>query len=92
MTMPDHADWSVIESEPTRKLVRGPLPEAEEIETREGTVVADVGDYVVQERDGNCYPISAEKLEEYYRWLPGADHPYPVGGESETDGENGGGA
>jgi hypothetical protein len=77
--MADSDHWSVIESEPTRKLVRGPITEAEEVHTREGTVTAEPGDYIVQERDGNCYPISAEKLEEYYRWVPGADKPYPVG-------------
>jgi hypothetical protein len=55
-----------IRSVPTAKEARGPLGESEEIETREGTVVADVGDFVVRESDGNEYPISPEKFSEYY--------------------------
>jgi len=67
------SDWSVIESKPTRKEVRGPLDEREEVDTREGTVVAEEGDYIIREKDGNCYPIAPDKLEKYYRWVPGGE-------------------
>lgn len=59
-------DWFEVRSTPTEKKARGPVSEREEIETREGTVVAEIGDYVVQEKDGNVYPISPEKFREYY--------------------------
>jgi hypothetical protein len=58
--------WMTVRSTPTEKEARGPLNEREEIHTREGTVVAEPGDYVIRESDGNCYPISAEKFAEFY--------------------------
>ena len=63
------SDWIDVESIPTRKEARGPVTEREEIETREGTVVAEEGDYVMRESDGSVYPIAPEKLDQYYRVL-----------------------
>lgn len=59
-------DWFPVRSTPTEKEARGPVDERTEIETREGTVVAEPGDYVIREPDGNLYPISADKFAEYY--------------------------
>jgi hypothetical protein len=60
------SEWFSIRSVPTKKVARGPLDEREQINTREGVVVATAGDYVIKESDGNCYPISADKFSEYY--------------------------
>lgn len=60
-------EWFTVESTPTVKEATGPLDERAEIDTREGAVVAEPGDYVIREDDGNLYPISAEKFDEYYR-------------------------
>jgi hypothetical protein len=78
----DDRRWGVCRSTPTEKLFRQ-VNERTEVDTREGTVVAEPGDYIIQEEDGNCYPISEEKMHEYYEWLPGADYPYPP--EDDTD-------
>lgn len=63
------SDWIKIRSVPTVKEARGPVDEREEIQTREGTVVAEPGDYVIREGDGSVYPIAGEKFEEYYEVL-----------------------
>lgn len=60
------AEYFPVESTPTRKEARGPVEEPEEIATREGVVLAEEGDYVIREADGNEYPISPDKFEEYY--------------------------
>lgn len=62
-------DWVKVRSVPTVKQAKGPVKEKVEIETREGTVVAEPGDYIMKEEDGSIYPISAEKFEEYYEVL-----------------------
>jgi len=67
--MSSEDDWFRVRSVPTEKLARGPVEEKVEIDTREGTVVAEPGDYVMKEEDGNPYPISAEKFEKYYEVL-----------------------
>lgn len=64
-------EWISIRSVPTEKEARGPLEEREEIDTREGTVIAEPGDYVIREEDGNPYPISAEKFSRYYEVIDG---------------------
>lgn len=60
-------DWFTVVSTPTTKRAHGPVDERQEIDTREGTVVAEPGDYIIEEEYGNRYPISGEKFEEYYR-------------------------
>ena len=40
-------------------LARGPITEPETIETLEGTMRADVGDYVITGITGEQYPIKA---------------------------------
>lgn len=67
------SEWFDVESVPTRKRARGPIDERVEIDTREGTVVAEPGDFVMKEEDGSLYPISGEKFEKYYRRVGGAD-------------------
>lgn len=62
-------EYFPVRSVPTEKEARGPLEEREEIDTREGTVVAEPGDYVLREADGNEYPISGEKFNNYYEEL-----------------------
>lgn len=64
--MTDSKDWFDVRSVPTEKEARGPVTERVEIDTREGTVVAEPGDYVMREADGSVYPIAPEKFEEYY--------------------------
>ena len=63
----DAYDWERVESVPTQKRAYGPVSERVTIDTREGEVVAEPGDYIMREPDGNVYPISAEKFERYYR-------------------------
>lgn len=78
--------WFPVESVPTEKKARGPVEERTEIDTREGTVIAEPGDYIIMEPDGNRYPIAAEKFEEYYRRIapedaaekPRSDYDYTV--------------
>lgn len=62
-------EWMTVRSTPTVKEARGPVEEREEIQTREGTVVAEPGDYVVREDDGSVYPIAPEKFADYYEVL-----------------------
>lgn len=63
---PDPDDWMTVRSTPTEKEAFGPLDERRTITTREGTVVAEEGDYIIKVDDGNVYPISPDKFEEYY--------------------------
>jgi hypothetical protein len=63
--MTEH-DWMDVRSVPTEKEARGPVTERVEIDTREGTVVAEPGDYVMRESDGSIYPIAGEKFQKYY--------------------------
>ena len=58
--------WFTVRSTPTVKEALGPLEERREVDTREGTVVAEKGDFLIREADGNIYPIAAEKFLEYY--------------------------
>lgn len=60
-------DWELVESVPTKKRARGPVSERVTIETREGEVVAEPGDYIMREPDGSVYPISGDKFERYYQ-------------------------
>lgn len=62
-------DWFSVRSTPTVKEARGPVTERVEIETREGTIVAEPGDYVIRESDGSVYPIAPEKFKQYYERL-----------------------
>jgi hypothetical protein len=62
-------EWVEVRSVPTEKEARGPVEERVEIETREGVVVAEPGDYVMREEDGSLYPISGEKFQKYYEVL-----------------------
>lgn len=59
-------EWVAVRSVPTEKEARGPIQEEREIRTREGTVVAYPGDYIMREADGSLYPIAGEKFEQYY--------------------------
>jgi len=54
---------------PTEKEALGPLEERVQIDTREGTVWAEPGDYLMREEDGSLYPIAGEKFEQYYEVL-----------------------
>jgi hypothetical protein len=58
--------WIDVRSVPTEKEARGPVSDRVEIKTREGTVVAEPGDYIMRESDGSLYPISGKKFERYY--------------------------
>ena len=58
--------WFDVRSTPTEKEALGPLSNRKEIDTREGTVIAEPGDFLIREDDGNIYPIAAEKFLEYY--------------------------
>lgn len=60
------SEWVQVRSIPTEKEARGPIETVEEIETREGTVIATPGDYVMREEDGSIYPIAGDKFERYY--------------------------
>lgn len=61
------SDWFRVVSVPTEKLAKGPVDEKHEIDTREGTLVAEPGDYIMKEEDGSVYPIAGEKFQQYYR-------------------------
>jgi hypothetical protein len=63
----DDTEWFDVVSTPTEKKARGPLSNEVAIQTREGEVVAEPGDYLIMEDDGNVYPIGPEKFDEYYR-------------------------
>jgi hypothetical protein len=63
----DDTEWFDVVSTPTEKKAHGPLNNEVVIQTREGEVVAEPGDYLIMEDDGNVYPIGPEKFDEYYR-------------------------
>ncbi len=46
--------------------VRGPVTEPEEIGTLEGTMRADVGDYIITGVQGELYPIKGSIFRETY--------------------------
>ena len=49
--------------------VRGPLPETETIDTLEGTMRADAGDYVVRGVRGEMYPVKPGIFAETYEFV-----------------------
>jgi len=63
---PEDTEWFDVVSTPTEKEAYGPLMSPVRLDTREGEVVGERGDYVIRESDGNCYPISGDKFDEYY--------------------------
>jgi hypothetical protein len=52
---------------------RGPLAHAELIETLEGTMRAEVGDYVIKGARGELYPIKGDIFRETYEVLSPGD-------------------
>jgi hypothetical protein len=54
---------------PVKVDVHGPIDRRREIRTREGTVVAEPGDYIIRGVDGEVYPIGAEIFHETYEVL-----------------------
>lgn len=65
--LPSEDKWKRVESIPTRKHAYGPVSDNVSIETREGTMTANPGDYIMRESDGNMYPIDPDKFKKYYR-------------------------
>ncbi len=68
---------------------RGPLRESESIETLEGTMHADVGDYVIRGVAGEQYPIKPEIFRQTYEDVAMAEHtslPWKISnGEIQSD-------
>jgi hypothetical protein len=51
---------------PVEVDVYGPVRSRCEIHTREGTVVAEPGDYIIRGVEGEVYPIDADVFEQTY--------------------------
>jgi hypothetical protein len=60
------SEWFEARKKPVVVEVRGPLEEREQIDTREGTVWAYPGDYVIRGVEGEIYPIDSEIFAETY--------------------------
>jgi len=51
---------------PVEVDVHGPVNSRAEIHTREGTVVAEPGDYIIRGVEGEVYPIDADVFDQTY--------------------------
>lgn len=58
--------WRRYRKKPLVIEARGPIDAPEEIETPEGTLRADVGDFVIRGIAGETYPIKARIFLETY--------------------------
>ena len=61
------SDWKKAKKKPVEIEYRDPSEAVEEIETREGTIVARKDeDYVIRGVEGEIYPISKEIFKKTY--------------------------
>jgi hypothetical protein len=58
---------------PVEVDVHGPVDVPCEIKTREGTVVAEPGDYIIRGVEGEVYPIDADVFDQTYEVVGDAD-------------------
>lgn len=58
---------------PVEVDVHGPVKERVEIDTREGTVIAEPGEYVIRGVEGEIYPIGADIFEATYDAVDAGD-------------------
>lgn len=56
-----------VRKKPVEVDAVGPIEERVEIDTREGTIVAEPGDFVIRGVEGEIYPIGAEIFYSTYR-------------------------
>lgn len=60
-------------SKPTIKRVIGPMPTSWSILTLEGTVVADIGDYIIEGLHGEYYPCKPDIFKKSYKEIKMSD-------------------
>jgi hypothetical protein len=59
------SEWIRVRKRPVEVLAR-PVDEREEIVTREGTLTAVPGDYIIRGVEGELYPIAKEIFAQTY--------------------------
>lgn len=71
-TESDADEWREARKKPVTIEYRN-VTEREEIHTREGTIVAEPGDYIIRGVEGEVYPIDADIFEKTYDRLHDTD-------------------
>lgn len=56
----------IAQKKPVEVEVHGPIDTHKKINTREGTLVAEPGDYIIRGVEGEVYPIGADIFEQTY--------------------------
>ena len=59
-------EWFPVRKSPVEVEARGPVSQSEEIETEEGTMKAEVGDYIVRGVEGEIYPVKPDIFSKTY--------------------------
>ena len=61
------AEWFAVRKAPVEVEARGPISDPEQIETPEGTMDADAGDYIVRGVEGEVYPVKPDIFSKTYQ-------------------------
>ena len=59
-------EWFPVRKSPVEVEARGPVSQSEEIETEEGTMKAEAGDYIVRGVEGEVYPVKPDIFSKTY--------------------------
>lgn len=65
-------NWFQVRKSPVEVRAKGPIPKSTEIETPEGTLKADRGDYIVEGIEGEKYPIKPGIFSSTYDKIDGS--------------------
>lgn len=60
-------EWFRVRKAPVEVEARGPISEPDQIETPEGTMKADEGDYIVRGVEGEIYPVKPDIFAKTYQ-------------------------
>lgn len=60
-------EWFPVRKAPVEVEARGPITEPDQIETPEGTMDADEGDYIVRGVEGEIYPVKPDIFAKTYQ-------------------------
>lgn len=59
--------WFSVRKAPVEVEARGPITEPDQIETPEGTMDADEGDYIIRGVEGEIYPVKPDIFTKTYQ-------------------------
>lgn len=65
----DADGWTFVRKKPVQVEAGGPIESSQVVETMEGTVKAERGDYIIRGVKGEKYPIQPDQFEELYERL-----------------------